>query len=557
VEGAAKAAMDKGRRHARKAREKVIDRLHLGSAQSASNSSDKSASIVGCMKQCHHAAKQTVELCASTLATGQSLVSCGNQINRSLVGAATDLSAESFAVIADLIDGDKTKEARDLALKMKGQSAECISLSIQMVDSLERSVEALPSLVESYVEKKARKSVTDELTEEERALAAGIDEDEEELTRCIDAIENLKLLTAVEAGTRSFEAIKTKSQLCHRIFEIIKKYAADILGITEAVSSRDASTIIAKVKDGSMVKSILKSIGLSKYIKRFAEGCKRVMDKIVKLFEGAAGKLSMLWGALAHAKDIMVSSLKEVAAARSLCGDAGERADELKRATRSIGNVENLTRSPRSMDRSVGDAMGTARAMDEGIAEAMSRMRDAARKVGDVYCDLPSIVTEGITEDTDDEVAESFGAKIRDVDVDVRELEAATRAIEESNVIHGALSIHREMSNLPRKVDACSDMIDSCATLADWAGSSINSFLGRWTLETALEHMKEMCRLVSLSRLMEELADRIHRLVKAITTLLRAMSSKVGSFADSVQSSGLDSVVGAGLNSVIGKVFGK
>ena len=48
----------------------------------------------------------------------------------------------------------------------------------------------------------------------------------------------------------------------------------------------DASAVLSKIKDGS----IMKAIGLSKYIKRFAEGCKLVMDKIIELFQGAAGK---------------------------------------------------------------------------------------------------------------------------------------------------------------------------------------------------------------------------------------------------------------------------
>jgi len=496
-----------------------------------------------------------VELCNSTLATGKRLVSCGNEIEQSLVGAASDISAESFAVIADLIDGDKTKEARDLAVTMKDKSTECISLSMQMVKSLEKSVDALPDIIESYIEKKAQQSITDELTTEEREMASGIDDDAEELTRCIDAIENLKLLTAIEAG-------KSKSQVCHRIFEIIRKFATDITSITEAISNMDASAVISKVKDGS----ILKVIGLSKYIKQFAEGCKRVMDKIIELFHGAAGKLSTLWGALSHAKDVMVTSLTEVVNARSLCGEAGEKADTLNQMMTSLGNIEalKLIKSSRSTDRSMGDAMGTAREVDVGMEKATSKMKGAAKMVGDEYHGLPSIITDGITDDTDDEVSNSIGAKIRDIDNDIQELETASKSIEESNTLHAAKSIHREMSNIPRKVDTCKDMIDSCTEFADRSKSSIDSFLGKWSLETAVSHIKEMCRLVSFSKLMEQLADQIHRLIKAITTLLRVMSAKIQKVADQVQSSGLDSVVDAaggyvcgGLNSMMGKVFGK
>ena len=59
-----------------------------------------------------------------------------------------------------------------------------------MVKSLEESVDALPDSIESYIEKKAQQSITDELFTEERGLASNIEEDVKELASCIDAIDN-------------------------------------------------------------------------------------------------------------------------------------------------------------------------------------------------------------------------------------------------------------------------------------------------------------------------------------------------------------------------------
>lgn len=532
--------------------------------QSLSDLSSMKASI----SECYASSKETVELCTSTLATGKSLVSCGEEIQNSLVGAASEISAESFAVIADLIDGDKSREAKDLAVTMKDKSTECISLSIKMIKSLEASVDALPDVIENYIEKKAEQSITDGvLTAEERSMAAGIEDDAEELTACIDAIENLKLLTAVEAGTRSFNAIKEKSSLCQKIFETIKKFAIDVTEITSAISNMNASAVLSKIKDGS----IYRAIGLSKYIQKFAEGCKKVMDTIIELFTSASGKLSTLWKSLSHAKEIMVNSLTDVVNARSLCDEANEKADKLKELTQSYGNIDvmKLIKSlSGEKSRSMNDAVGTARGIDDGMEAAALKMKNAARTVREEYHNLPSIVTGDITDDTEDEVTEMFSAKIRDIDGDVQELETATRSIEEADIISAAKSIHREIENVPGKVDTCKEMIESCTEFADRSKSSIDSFLGQWSLETAIEHIKEMCRLVSLGKLMEQLADKVHKLIKAITTLLRVMSNKVQKVADSLQNSGLDSVANAaadaaadlvsdGLNSMMGKVFGK
>ena len=45
---------------------------------------------------------------------------------------------------------------------------------------------------------------------------------------------------------------------------------------------------------------------------QFAESCKSVMDKVVELFQGAAGKLSTLWRALLHDKDDAVKLIKSL-----------------------------------------------------------------------------------------------------------------------------------------------------------------------------------------------------------------------------------------------------
>ena len=88
--------------------------------------------------------------------------------------------------------------------------------------------------------------------------------------------------------------------------------------------------------------SILKAIGLSKFMKQLAEGCKRLMEKIIELFHKAAANLSTLWRALSKAKDAMLSSLNEVVKSKSLCNDANEKMDKLKDMTTSLCNIEAI-----------------------------------------------------------------------------------------------------------------------------------------------------------------------------------------------------------------------
>jgi len=325
----------------------------------------------------------------------------------------------------------------------------------------------------------------------------------------------------------------------------------------------DASTVLEKVKDGS----ILKAIGLSKFMKQLAEGCKRLMDKVIQLFHMATGKLSILWRALATAKDVMVKSLTEVVNAKSLCGEASEKAENLKQMTISFGNIEaiQLVKSLGGRrDRSISDAADISRGIDDGIEAACSQLKSASKSVGDEYANLPSIITEGISDTEEDDEINSFTVQIRDVSGDIKQLEEATKSIEDADILHAATTIHKEVKTVPDKVDTCREMIQSCTDFTNRSKSSIDNFLGKWSLETAISHIKEMSRLVSLSKLMETLVEQIHKLMKAITTLLQVISTKIQTM---MQNSGLDSVVDSvtdaaadlvtdGISNVVGKVFG-
>ena len=175
----------------------------------------------------------------------------------------------------------------------------------------------------------------------------------------------------------------------------------------------------------------------------------------------------------------------------------------------------------------MNDAESTARGVDVSMEDAALKMKNAAKMVGDEYLSLPSIITDGITDDTDDEITDAFGEKIRDVDGDVQDLEMAMRDIEEANIIDVAKSIRREVSNIPDKLDTCKVMIKSCSNFADKSRSFIDSFLGKWSLEDAVSKIKEICRLVSISKLTKKLADQIDKLIKAITTFIHLISDKI------------------------------
>jgi hypothetical protein len=67
-----------------------------------------------------------------------------------------------------------------------------------------------------------------------------------------------------------------------------------------------------------------------------------------------------------------------------------------------------------------------------------------------------------------------------------------------------------------------------------------------------------MCRLVSFSDLLEELAGQVRKLIKAISTFLRAISAKIQSIVDNPLDNMVDAagdLVSDGLSSMMGKMF--
>mmetsp|Transcript_23068 Transcript_23068/g.37991 ORF Transcript_23068/g.37991 Transcript_23068/m.37991 type:complete len:548 (-) Transcript_23068:171-1814(-) len=523
------------------------------------------------IQSCHNSAKQTITLCTSTISSGDTLVSKGESIKDSLIGAVTDLDAESFAVIADLMDGDLAHEAKGLTASMREHSNKCMELSMSMVKSLEESVDALPDKIESYIERKANQSITEELSTEERGLATNLDEDVKELSTCIDAIDNLKLLTAIQSGTNAFVAIASKSEICRKIFGIIRKFATSITTITEAILALDVSAVISKVKD------ILKAIGLCRYIKQFAEGCKGLMEKIVVLYEGAADKLSLLWKALSSAKDKMAESLLDVIEAQSFCEKAGEKMKHLRRSTdgieRQFNPESSLTLLKAFNHSKFGDSINVTREIDGEMMAAKSKMEAAANVVYQEYKSLPPMITDGISDTVDeDEDVALAKTKIASMEADLDDMEKSIDAIKSADSLQAGKALYDEVSNLPQKIDACQDMIEVCRDCASKGQLSIDSFLGKWSLETAVSQIQQMCRLVSTSSFMKEVVVHIQRILRVMSRLLDELSKRVKSVANQAQQflkeSGVESSVesmidSAGdavvdkLDSMVGKIFGK
>lgn len=80
------------------------------------------------------------------------MVSFGRELQATLEnvtgGGERSLDASKFAIIQDLVDGDKIKEATKLARDLSGLSLECVNKSREMMVAMEQGIDALVSSVQ-------------------------------------------------------------------------------------------------------------------------------------------------------------------------------------------------------------------------------------------------------------------------------------------------------------------------------------------------------------------------------------------------------------------------
>jgi hypothetical protein len=116
------------------------------------------ADVVGIKKagdDCYSTARETSGLCKITIEKAHEMVAFGKDLQTTLkdvVGGGRSssrrnrfLDASKFAIIQDLVDGDKIKEATKLARDLSALSIECVDKSKEMMAAMERGIDALVS----------------------------------------------------------------------------------------------------------------------------------------------------------------------------------------------------------------------------------------------------------------------------------------------------------------------------------------------------------------------------------------------------------------------------
>lgn len=392
-----------------------------------------------------------------------------------------------------------------------------------------------------------------------------MDRDIADVQQCLTAIGELNLMTALKVGMQALEQFSLKAKVSRDMFDSISGYAREIADITDAFVNMDFKKIILH-----KVKAIWKCLKLSTLIKSLAEGLGRLIQLVVDLFEATSSKVAGLWKALAFAKDCMKDCIEHALQATGLCNNAKSKSANLieqsvrvKDLLLDMGDL-NAGSLPAFRDLADGEeirtAISIATEMDDIVLECATKAMAMVDRVREGFSNLPPMVTEGIAENAGVSDRDPEPANVEDNIVD---LEASREAINNANIVAAVNVGSAGFSNVSDIVGIAKELLVMLQEFAETCMKTIESFMGVWDIQSAIDRIQEMCRIVKLGEMMKQFADQIKRLLLAVIELMTAAIDKfksidVGDIAHSavemVQNLDLNDLKDAGLNK-LGSLF--
>jgi hypothetical protein len=436
---------------------------------------------------------------------------------------------------------------------------------------MEEAMDALPdplqNLLDSALKEKSETEETPTVSKDRGDPSnqiTSLDEDIGEVKECLQAIGDLNLVTALQVGMRAMEQLSRKAHTSRQMFGSLSDYAKEIADITDAFANLDFGKIILH-----KVKAIWKCLKLSGLMKALAEGLGSLIQLVVDLFEATSSKVAGLWKALAYAKDCMKDCIEHAMQARGLCNHAKTRSMDLVKQCGTIKDFlsdmgELNSGSFRALkDLADGDeirsAIAIASELDDIVLDCASKAVAMIDRVREGFENLPSIVTEGIT---DDDGVQDDDPDPADVEQNVKDLEANREEINNATVVEAIQVGSRGFSNASDQVTNTKDLIQMVRSFAENCMAVLQSFMGVWDLPTAIQRVQEMCRIVKVGQMMKQFADQIKRVILAVidflqTTIEKFQSMDIGDMAQGavelVQNLDLDDVKAVGAK--IGSFF--
>lgn len=490
--------------------------------------------LVTAGKECEQSARATIDVCNATNDKREKMIAFGRDIEATLQGMKKGGGAHAsiLETIKQMTDGNKIQAAKELAKGLDTAALDCVEKSVHMIGMIEDGMDSLPPVVHNAIDRFAASQP--DVTAKERSvndLLTGMETEVQDIKKCVAAIENLNLATALKVGAHAFTQLTTSSKQAHVLFETIKEFAGDVQNVSRGITDFSISELTAKAKD------LLEILRLTACMRKVSEGAGKLVKTIIHLFEVTSQRISTLWSALAFAKKCLEDSLSHILDARKFCTDACDKSINLieksTTVTQRLHSVQQIDAEAMNAVRElvqgndIQDAIQLSQNMTELVLNCSEKVTNMVDRVTEGFHKIPPILTKGIDmkqagrEDRDPDPA--------NVENDITELQEATRDIESSNLLGAVQAGAKGFTGVSNKASVCKDMLQKVEGFAGGCQKNIDSFMNVWDLDAATTKITEMCRLVSLGEMMKQFAEQIKQLIEAIIALLSAALKKFSS----------------------------
>ena len=450
------------------------------------------------------------------------------------------MDSSKLEIICDLVDGDKVRESIILGKEIGDLSTQCVIKSVEMINRMEEGVRSLPDFMEEMIDDQIMRS--SEKENEENPIT--IEKDIEDIEKCVIALKTLNLSTAMSTGLNSYQTLAQKAQVCGTLFEAIEKFSTSVMTITDAFISHDWGTAAKKLKD------IFRCIKLSKLIKKYAEEAGKLMKHVINLFQDSSRGLGVVWKALDFAKNCLSECLCYIKHVKQNCSEAISKSELLIETSKKVNQQLNMrsmnTKSITSMATVLkGDdiqrAIDLATDMDDILRNSTEEVVSMIDKVTGAYDNLPAILRDGIDMEEAGKIEDE--PMLEDLERHLGELSKSRSVIEDADVFTSIQASEKGFSSIADKTELCKKMLCQSEEFANKSIITIESFMGVWDFDIAIEKIMDICRLVTLGEILKQFAEQVMQILISMIELMNATICKLQSLSPSDLKEGLDNVV--------------
>eukprot|EP00541_Cyclophora_tenuis_P016664 CAMPEP_0116556932 /NCGR_PEP_ID=MMETSP0397-20121206/8966_1 /TAXON_ID=216820 /ORGANISM="Cyclophora tenuis, Strain ECT3854" /LENGTH=332 /DNA_ID=CAMNT_0004082347 /DNA_START=14 /DNA_END=1012 /DNA_ORIENTATION=- len=227
--------------------------------------------------------QEIIDLSTKNQESGKSLVDFATTIKENLSKIGDGMKPAAFMSIMELLKPENMNTTITTARDMGDVAEECVNKSLDLSDTVQKSVDCFPSDLQQMADEEEAAQPTPRGVGEEMDL--DFETEIADLEHCTASLRGMHLFAAAKDGTHAFDSLTNKSDFVYTMMDRIKELCTKVAQITQSLMVNDCC---AQIQAGmASLKELKRCAHLSGLINTFAQGGKRLVNAIRDLVDVA------------------------------------------------------------------------------------------------------------------------------------------------------------------------------------------------------------------------------------------------------------------------------